>query len=910
MTSDIDAIEEKFDVIYCSNTIEHFDRPFQFLKKMMDKARKYVVILAPFRETERDFEHFFTFDYNNFPLRVGDFYLVFFREIDCAKMEERFWGGKQFLCVYAHMQWVSLEKVRLSYLTDSLDKETRALRSERERLLAEKQVLEKQIEQEREVRERVERKLDHEEKLLHQEISKNARLQGQINLLQERNNVLAQRVESLESYTKSLLQELENIKATTWWKVATWYWRMATRSVVLSFVHRVFRVWRDEGLRGVVTRIWSRVKYPRKRSVHQNPIPVEEAVRESRRGVYKYDVIFFSIIDWDFRFQRPQHFATRFARNGHRVFYLSVNVKKGGDYQIRKVADNVYEVKLPAEKDFLIYDIYSTADENDHSKMMLALEKLVDDCGVKECVMIVQLPNWRRFAEELKRSRRHFKLVYDCLDEFSEFKDLGEIVLNDEKLLVELSDMCITSSLKLFYKIKEHKKETYLVKNGVDFHHFFNPPQNELLKDFKKPIIGYYGAISEWFDTELLEKVVKAHKEASFVLIGHTFGSDVEKLKKYKNVYLLGEKPYSELPRYLYWFDVCLIPFKVTKLIESTDPVKFYEYISAGKPVVTTALPELRTLRRIAYVSETHEEFLQNVKKAISEDPRRFRKERITTAYRNNWDKRFSRLQEKIRQMYPKVSIIVVTHNNLNYTRLCLNSLFEKTAYPNFEVIVVDNASHDGTREYLYELSKQNGNVKVIFNNENKGFAGANNQGIKASTGDFIVFLNNDTVVTKGWLGGLIRYFDLVEDLGMVGPVTNSIGNEAKIDVDYTNLSEMEEFAERYTKANKGKWFPIDVLAFYCVAVKKHVIEKVGCLDEQFSIGFFEDDDFCLRVKKAGYRLICAEDVFIHHFGGATFKKLSDEEYNRIFEENKRRYERKWNIEWKPHKYRNGTAAI
>jgi GT2 family glycosyltransferase len=88
------------------------------------------------------------------------------------------------------------------------------------------------------------------------------------------------------------------------------------------------------------------------------------------------------------------------------------------------------------------------------------------------------------------------------------------------------------------------------------------------------------------------------------------------------------------------------------------------------------------------------------------------------------------------------------------------------------------------------------------------------------------------------------------------------------------------------------------MLAMYCVALRRAVYQEIGPLDEQFGVGMFEDDDFSLRVRKAGYRVICAEDVFIHHAGRSSFGRLSEAEYQKVFDENRRRFETKWNIQW------------
>jgi GT2 family glycosyltransferase len=460
--------------------------------------------------------------------------------------------------------------------------------------------------------------------------------------------------------------------------------------------------------------------------------------------------------------------------------------------------------------------------------------------------------------------------------------------------------------LRLYEKVKKNCNRVALVRNGTEFEHFHNLPLNDILKDLKKPIIGYYGAIAEWFDTDIVEHIAAQRPEWNIVLIGHTFGSDVERLKKYKNVHFYEEIPYAQLPNYLYWFDVCIIPFKINELTLSTNPVKFYEFISSGKPVVSSKLPELLPYAGFLYLSEGKEEFLKNIDVALRENDENLITRRVELARENDWETRFHQIQDYIQSVFPMVSIIIVTFNNLDYTKLCLNSIFEKTAYPNYELIVVDNGSMDGTKKYLLKLKDEHSNIKVILNEENLGFAKANNIGIMASDGEYVIFLNNDTIVTRGWISGLIKYFK-DPSVGMVGPVTNSIGNEAKINIDYRDLSELDRFAENYTTQNRGISFEISVLALYCAMISKKVIDKVGLLDEQFSVGMFEDDDLAVRLKNEGFKLICAEDVFIHHFGGATLSSLSPEEYQRIFNENKRRFEQKWDINWKPHKYRNGV---
>jgi GT2 family glycosyltransferase/glycosyltransferase involved in cell wall biosynthesis len=244
-----------------------------------------------------------------------------------------------------------------------------------------------------------------------------------------------------------------------------------------------------------------------------------------------------------------------------------------------------------------------------------------------------------------------------------------------------------------------------------------------------------------------------------------------------------------------------------------------------------------------------------------------------------------------------KTSIIILTHDNINYTKLCLNNILAHTAGMDYEVIVVDNASSDGTVGMLKNLAVTRPELKIILNEENQGFARGNNQGAAAATGDILIFLNNDTIVTPGWLPGLIRYLQFPQ-IGMVGPVTNSSGNESRIDVDYRNLDEMLAFAQNYTQTHSEQAFEIGMLAFLCVGLRRSVFQEIGPLDEQFGLGMFEDDDYAIRIRQKNYQIICAQDVFIHHWGSASFSRLPSKTFYRIFNENCKKFEKKWGDKW------------
>jgi len=263
----------------------------------------------------------------------------------------------------------------------------------------------------------------------------------------------------------------------------------------------------------------------------------------------------------------------------------------------------------------------------------------------------------------------------------------------------------------------------------------------------------------------------------------------------------------------------------------------------------------------------------------------------------------FADIQHAFLELYPLASLIVLTYNNLGYTRQCLESIFSKTSYPNYEIVVVDNASTDGTLDYLRTLAETHSAVKLVLNPDNRGFSAGNNQGVQASAGNYMVFLNNDIIVTPGWLSRLI--FHLRDpQVGAVGPVTNFAGNESRIAVDYRDIGGLDDFARRYTRAHDGQTFDIRMLALFCLVLRRAVIETVGPLDERFNIGMYEDDDFSLRLRQKGYRILCVEDVYIHHWGSASFSQLAAERYQRLHDENRAKFEEKWGTLWQPHRWR------
>ena len=255
----------------------------------------------------------------------------------------------------------------------------------------------------------------------------------------------------------------------------------------------------------------------------------------------------------------------------------------------------------------------------------------------------------------------------------------------------------------------------------------------------------------------------------------------------------------------------------------------------------------------------------------------------------------------------PEASVVVVTRDNLAFLRLCLESLLACAERPR-ELIVVDNGSSDGTRPYLAELAERNPNVRALTNDSNRGFAAGCNQGAALAAGDVLVLINDDTAVSRGWLGRLAAHLE-PPGVGMVGPTTNRTGNEAQIDAEYRTWAEFVRFADARAGRHAGEAFEIPTLTMFCVAMRRTLYEEVGPLDERFETGLLEDDDYSRRVREAGYRLLCADDAFVHHFGETSFGKLvASGDYNRVLEANRARFEDKWQAPWQPYGRRQSNG--
>lgn len=256
------------------------------------------------------------------------------------------------------------------------------------------------------------------------------------------------------------------------------------------------------------------------------------------------------------------------------------------------------------------------------------------------------LPNVNDYISTLGGS----VLVYYCTDEWSKFNYVnGQRVADDERRLCQRADIIFATARALVESKGKWNPETHLAPHGVDhplFAKALDPqlPVPDDIKSLPRPLIGFYGTLQDWVDLDLIAHLAQRRPEWSIVLIG-TALVDLAPILKFKNVHYLGRKPHSMLPNYCKEFSVGMLPQKVNQLTLHMNPIKLREYLCAGLPVVSVALPEVAYYSNICSVARTYDEFEAAVAAAISSDTPEKRRQRSDSMKSETWQKRVENLR-------------------------------------------------------------------------------------------------------------------------------------------------------------------------------------------------------------------------------------------------------------------------
>jgi len=397
-----------------------------------------------------------------------------------------------------------------------------------------------------------------------------------------------------------------------------------------------------------------------------------------------------------------------------------------------------------------------------------------------------------------------------------------------------------------------------------------------------------------YFQKEVFPKVLKEIPDIKLYIVGNQPPDEIRQMES-ENIIVTGFV--QDITPYLRQARISVAPLRYGSGMKG----KIGEALSWGLPVVTTTIGaegmELESFED-AIVTDDAAEFAEAIVR-IYNDKSLF--EKLSKNGKKLVEKKWSyeAVLEKIEEIFiPKVktSIITLTYNGLEYTKQFYESLI-KSGVNDYELIVVDNASKDETPAYLREIMSENDNVKVILNKENLGFPSAVNQGILHSRGNYIVIANNDIVFTNRWLQRMSEAAESDSEIGLVGPISNEVsGLQIDKQAKYNSMDDMHEYANQIRENNKGKLLNFPRIAFLCTLVKKEVIDKIGGLDERFTPGNYEDDDYCLRAQLAGFKTVIAKDVFIHHHGSKSFKADGQARYAERLKINERKFIAKWGV--------------
>jgi glycosyltransferase involved in cell wall biosynthesis len=329
-------------------------------------------------------------------------------------------------------------------------------------------------------------------------------------------------------------------------------------------------------------------------------------------------VIFPPGLGWKIQlFQRPQQLALALARQGALVFYMEP-VHPTSTRGFHSYSENLFLCHVPPGTFHVLAEPY------------------------------VHVMTWNtRAVRGFDRPR----VIYDYVDDLDAFEgDRGRLE-NDHRAMLATAWLVLATADRLFQEVLEVRSDALYVPNGVDTRHFSQssragslsvPGDLAPILAQKKPVVGYHGALAGWFDYDLFQEVALQRQDLNFVLIGPEMGSSLQdsELLKLKNMFWLGQKTYPELPAYVSNFDIAVIPFKLNEITHATSPIKLYEYLAAGKPVVITPMQESMRLKA-ALVAHEVEDFCRKLDQAlILKSDLDYLNELNQIAQENTWDKR------------------------------------------------------------------------------------------------------------------------------------------------------------------------------------------------------------------------------------------------------------------------------
>jgi glycosyltransferase involved in cell wall biosynthesis len=375
----------------------------------------------------------------------------------------------------------------------------------------------------------------------------------------------------------------------------------------------------------------------------------------------RFDFLFFGAVDWSHTWQRPQQLASRLAAQGRVVYVDPIGLRavrlSDAPRLVRRLrAPDAAAALRPPGLSVISGHAATVASglrapsEWTARLVLSAVRPALQAAGIEHPVILAGVPSPALVAALDGLPSR--LLVYDCLDAVAAFRPGQPEVEAAEAALARRADLVLATSRELETRMRRHNPRTVLVPNAADYDHFAREiPAEEVpaeLRALPRPIVGYVGEVAAWFDTGLVRRLALRHPGWSIVLLGPST-SEARQALTGANIHLLGRRPYADLPRYLAGFDCCLIPFRASPLTAAVSPVKLYEYLAAGRPVVSTPIPSVLPFAGEVLVGADRR-FLEAVDEAVAgRDDVAAAEARRRRARAHTWDERVTCILEAMR---------------------------------------------------------------------------------------------------------------------------------------------------------------------------------------------------------------------------------------------------------------------
>ena len=381
------------------------------------------------------------------------------------------------------------------------------------------------------------------------------------------------------------------------------------------------------------------------------------------------DIVCISHLRWNFVWQRPQHLLSRFAHH-NRVVIVEEPV---ADIE----AIEPYLEILKAEKTTnvtIVRLVYPSAQprwigHGDPATQRVYNELLnnyLNKNDYERPILWMYTPMGLEFADTIE----HDLLVYDVMDQLAAFKGAPADLPEREKTLLRSADIVFTGGMSLYRDKQSYNSQTHLFPSGVETEHFaaagpghnFEKPTD--LQNINSPILGYYGVIDERMDLELLAAISQAHPDWQLVMLGPVVKIDPTDLPQAPNIHYLGLKNYEQLPGYLAFFDVALIPFAINESTRFLSPTKTLEYMAAHKPIVSTPISDVIELYgEVVRVGHSHQEFMGQVQNSLHEfsQARREKEKELLATY--SWDSITTRMLQLIAESTRSLTLVESSTN-------------------------------------------------------------------------------------------------------------------------------------------------------------------------------------------------------------------------------------------------------